>query len=65
MTATLGPPKSEQCSWNLHILQSVCKKLGIPLAAEKQAGPSTTIEFLGITIDTIRQELRLPDDKLV
>ena len=62
--ATLGPPNSEECSRNLHTLQSVCKKLGIPLAAEKQAGPSTTIEFLGITIDTIRQELRLPDNKL-
>ena len=34
------------------------------MAAEKQAGPSTTIEFLGITIDTICQELCLPDDKL-
>ena len=62
--ATLGLPNSEQCGWNLHTLQSVCQKLGIPLAAEKQAGPSTTIEFLGITIDTIRQELRLPYDKL-
>ena len=62
--AIIGPPNSEQCSWNLHILHTVCKDLGIPLAAEKQAGPCSTIEFLGIIIDTIRQELRLPDDKL-
>ena len=62
--ATLGPPNSEECDWNLHTLQLVCKELGIPLAAEKQVGPSTTIEFLGITIDTIRQELRLPGEKL-
>ena len=48
--ATLGSPNSEECDWNLHTLQLVCKELGIPLAAEKQAGPSTTIEFLGITI---------------
>ena len=62
--AIIGPPSSEQCSWNLHILQTVCKDLGIPLAAEKQAGPCSTIEFLGIIIDTIHQELRLLDDKL-
>ena len=62
--AVLGLPDSEQCAQNLHILQSVCKDLGVPLAPEKQAGPSSTIEFLGITIDTVRQELRLPDDKL-
>ena len=34
------------------------------LAPEKQDGPSTVIVFLGIIIDTSRQELRLPDDKL-
>ena len=36
----------------------------MPLTPEKQAGPHTTIEFLGITIDTVRQELRLPEEKL-
>ena len=29
------------------------------------AGPSTTITFLGIEIDSIKQELRLPEPKLV
>ena len=60
-----GPrPDSEQCDQNLHILQSVCRDLGVPLAPEKQAGPTTNIEFLGIIIDTVRQELCLPEDKL-
>lgn len=30
----------------------------------KTVGPSTTLNFLGITIDSERQELRLPKDKL-
>ena len=60
----LGLPDSEQCGQNLHTLQSVCKDLGVPLAPEKQAGPTSTIEFLGIIIYTVRQELRLPNDKL-
>jgi len=38
--------------------------LGIPLAPKKQAGPSTVIEFLGIVIDALWQELHLPLDKL-
>ena len=62
--AVLGPPSSEECGINLQKLKVVCGNLGIPLAAEKQAGPSTCIEFLGIIIDTVKQELRLPKDKL-
>lgn len=45
-------------------MSRVCAELGVPLAPEKQDGPGTEIVFLGILIDTIRQELRLPDDKL-
>jgi len=38
--------------------------LGIPLASEKVAGPSTSLSFLGITLDTHHMEIRLPQDKL-
>ena len=57
--AVLGLHGTEQCAQSLHTLQTVCRELGVPLAPEKQAGPSTTLEFLGITIDTVQQELRL------
>ena len=60
----LGPPGSEECAEHLQILQRVCYNLGVPLAPEKQEGPSTCITFLGIVIDTHRQELRLPREKL-
>jgi len=62
--AVLGAPEAEQCGHNLGLLKAVCDVLGILLAPEKQAGPSSVIEFLGIVIDTSRQELRLPADKL-
>ena len=62
--AVLSPPNWEECGVNLQKLKLVCKDLGIPLAAEKQASPSACIEFLGIIIDTIKKELRLPRDKL-
>ena len=60
----LGPPASEVCAENLQILQKACNDLGVPLASEKQEGPSTCITFLGIIIDTHYQELRLPSEKL-
>ena len=60
----LGPPGSEVCGESLQILHKVCKDLGVPLAPEKQEGPSSVITFLGITIDTNSQELRLPKEKL-
>ena len=60
----LGLPSSEECDMNLHIFKSICEDLGVPLAAEMQASSSTCIKFLGIIIDTVKQELRLPRDKL-
>ena len=42
----------------------VCCTLGIFLAIEKLEGPLICLVFLGIVIDTILQELRLPEEKL-
>ena len=40
------------------------RNLGIPIAANKTEGPSTTLEFIGIILDTVRIEARLPADKV-
>lgn len=40
----------------------VCKKLGFPIAEGKIEGPTAVIIFLGIILDTIKMELRLPMD---
>lgn len=61
---TMGAPGSDECQHNLHILIQVCQLLGIPLALEKVVGPITVLDFLGILLDTIRMEARLPDEKL-
>ena len=60
----VGPPDVPTCQHNLDIFTQVCKELGIPLATEKLEGPSTSLTFLGIVIDTHRMEICLPDDKL-
>ena len=61
---TIGRPDSEECHLHLQALCEVCQRLGIPLAGEKVEGPSTCLTFLGIVIDSITLELRLPYDKL-
>ncbi len=45
-------------------MERECKRLGVPLALEKKAGPSPILTFLGIEVDTIMGQLRLPTDKL-
>lgn len=59
-----GPPDSDCCQQYLHLLQEECRCLGVPLADEKTEGPSAVITFLGITVDTLKNELRLPEEKL-
>ena len=48
-------------------LLTVFENLGIPIATgpDKNVGPSTVVTVLGIEVDSVAQETRLPDDKLV
>jgi len=40
------------------------ERLRIPLSKEKLSPPSTQIEFLGISIDTVSMTMSIPEDKL-
>ena len=61
----LVPPGAMELAevW-LGILHRACARLGIPLASHKQVGPTTCLQFLGIEIDTVANQLRLPEEKL-
>ncbi len=59
-----GPAGSQLCEQNLHRWVSLCEELGVPLADDKTEGPSTSITYLGFVLDTVKQELRLPPEKL-
>ena len=61
---TAGPRDSDHCFENMNIIIEVFKQLGVPLAPEKIVDPTTGIVYLGITIDSIRMQIRLPEDKL-
>ena len=50
-------------SESLDIILQVFKKLGIPVNKKKIEGPTTCLEFLGITLDTEKFEARLSEEK--
>lgn len=49
----------------LDILKQVFSDVGVPLSAEKTLGPSTSLEFLGISLDTVKMQASLPHEKLL
>ena len=60
----LGPAGSEDCGKALATSLQLCQSLGASVASHKTEGPSTTITFLGILIDTENMVLSLPPEKL-
>jgi len=59
----VGPSNSKTCANNVNIIVHMASRLGIPLAPKKMEGPTTSLVFLGILIDTTGMETALPDDK--
>lgn len=59
-----GRPDSEEAQFALQTALEVCDGLHVPVATHKTEGPGTCVTFLGILVDTLRAELRLPQDKL-
>ena len=55
---------STQCGRELETALEICGKVGFPVAEEKTVGPTTLIQLLGIEMDSIKLELRLPEQKL-
>ena len=45
-------------------MHSACDRVGLPVDSEKDEGSATTISFVGIELDSIALEIRLPLDKL-
>ncbi len=59
-----GPPESNSCDRNLSRCFSLAEELGVPIAPNKTEGPATSITFLGFILDSVKQELRLPPEKI-
>ena len=60
----VGDPDSQECAEALGTALRMCEELGVPISAHKVEGPATTLTFLGILLDTVACEMRLPKEKL-
>lgn len=60
----MGRAHTTACYDLLDRFTSLCDELGVPLAHEKQEGPTTTLTYLGLVIDTEKMEVRVPQDKV-
>lgn len=43
----------------------LAKDIGLPINDSKTVYPSTTLTFLGLELDTVLFEVKLPQDKLI
>ena len=55
----------QQCAAMFTSFWACCAQLRVPLAEEKTEGPCQVITFLGLEIDTVRREVRVPQTKVV
>ncbi len=60
---TINSP-SDDADHTMYILRLIFEKLGIPLSPTKTMGPVTIIEYLGIILDSVKMEARLPLEKV-
>ena len=56
---TIGPPDSSVAANNLDIMLSTCSFIGFEVSP-----PNSVMEFLGIVIDSRKQEVRISEDRL-
>ena len=61
---TIGPPASQLCQRHVDVAFATFQRLGLPLHPDKCEGPSTTLTFLGIELDSVSQVARLPAYKV-
>lgn len=59
-----GRKGTQDCANLMSILSFICLELGVPLAHEKTLGPTTSLVYLGLEIDTINMSIRIPVEKL-
>jgi hypothetical protein len=57
-------PDATSCTSHLQNALVLCEMLGLQAEPSMVEGPATSMIFLGLKIDSVREELRLPAEKL-
>ena len=56
----VGEGDTENCAKLLHCFKDLTSEIGVPLAEDKTAGPTTKLTYLGFEIDTLDMVIRIP-----
>lgn len=59
-----GKPGTRDTQILLDTFHDICHSLGVPIAVDKIVPPTTCLKFLGLELDTVSQEIRVPHEKL-
>ncbi len=59
-----GSPRSNSAARAKHVTESLFDCANVPIAHHKIEGPTTSLTFLGIQIDTVLSQVSLPDEKV-
>ena len=54
---------SDSCDQNLHAMLTLCETLNAPIKPSKVEGPTTSLTFLGIQLDTISREANITEER--
>ena len=58
-------PVGKSCKELLECFQDVCRELGVLLAEDKTIEPTTCLTFLGLKIDSAKQMVSVPEEKIL
>lgn len=58
-------PGKDLCKLYIDRFLYICKQIGTPRAPRETVGPVQVLTFLGLELDTIKYEARLPEEKIV
>ena len=61
---TLGQEGSDECERNVALMRATLHEVGLFTEPAKDKGPATAIGLLGMELDTVKLEIRLPAEKL-
>lgn len=60
----IGNPNTDQCLSLMGTFQELCREMGVPLNNDKTVQPTTCLIFLGLEIDTVAMQIRIPQNKV-
>lgn len=60
-----GKAGATDCIDLMNSFEYICDDMKIPINQDKSEGPTTTLVYLGLEIDSVNMVIRVPDDKII